>query len=340
MTMCPRSAVSDPPTAAADAAASSHPPGKTTGTRPWVMSLIVTALLAACGGGGDQAAADETVSSATASDMAADTAVVSSEAMAAADITVLTTETVAAAQASASAVASVPVSCPGGGSAVLSISGGSAASVLNGRFDAGETYAVVFSDCQAQTGGAAVTGAANLTVQSLSGTEARLALDLQALTVRLARGNVTLDGDLVWQGSHVTSGATTTLTTQLSIDRLSMTSAFGARTSSFELRNVDVSRQGTWVDGVPASSSMNGSYTIASSRPNGSFEATVTTRGSTQYGADSVPTGGVWDMAFTTWSMQMSLDGETVTLNIDQGKDGSIDKTYTTTRAGLSADAG
>lgn len=339
MTMCPRSAASDPPTAAADAAASSLHPARVISIRPWVMSLFVPAILAACGGG-DGAAGDETVSSATASDMAADTAVVSSEAMAAADITVLTTETVAAAQASASAVASVPVSCPGGGSAVLSISGGSAASVLNGRFDAGETYAVIFSDCQAQTGGAAVTGAANLAVQSLSGTEARLALDLQTLTVRLARGNVTLDGDLVWQGSHVTTGATTTLTTALSIDRLALTSAFGARTSSFELRNVDVSRQGTWVDGVPASSSMSGSYTIASSRPNGSFEATVTTRGSTQYGADSVPTGGVWDMAFTTWSMQMSLNGETVTLNIDQGKDGSIDKTYTTTRAGLSADAG
>lgn len=339
MTTRHHAATTDKPAATADVIATTHP-DRTSRARHLVVSLMMTAILAACGGAGGEAASGETVSSASASDMAADTAVVSSEAMVAADTTVLATEVVVAAQAGASAMASVPVSCPGGGSAVVSISGGSASSVLNGRFDAGETYAILFSSCQAQAGGAAVTGSADLTVQSLSGTEARLALELAALTVQLARGILTLDGALVWQGSHVTAGTTMTLTTGLSIDRLALTSAFGARTGTFELRNVNVSRQGTWIDGVPASSSMSGSYTIASSRPNASFETTVTTSGSTQYDADSVPASGVWNMAFTTWAMQMSVTGETVTLNIDQGKDGSIDKTYTTTRAGLAADAG
>ena len=328
--------------------------------RSQLASLIVGGLLAACGGGADEASVDEAVSSSTANDLAADTVVEGSEAMAAIDTTVLAAEAVVATQAGATsgqsthaaelataaapatgmAVASVPVTCPGGGSAVLSISGGTAASVLNGQFDSGETYAIDFSDCRFQTGGAAVTGAAELAVDGLEGTQARLALTLEAVTVQLARGNVVLDGDAVWQGSQASDGTSTTVSTDLSISSLSLTSTFGARTASFALRDVAVTRVGLWVDGVLASSSMSGSYTIASSRTNNSFEATVTTVGNAQYGADGVPTSGAWRVDFTTWSLQMSVSGETVTLGIDLGQDGSIDKTYTSTRASLSADAG
>lgn len=328
--------------------------------RSQIASLIVGGFLAACGGGTDEASVDEAVSSSTANDLAADTVVEGSEAMAAIDTTVLAAEAVVATQAEATsglstfaaemataaapatgmAVASVPVTCPGGGSAVLSISGGTAASVLNGQFDSGETYAIDFSGCRFQTGGAAVTGAAALAVEGLDGTQARLALTLKAVTVQLARGNVVLDGDAVWQGSQASDGTSTTVSTDLSIGSLSLTSTFGARTASFALRDVAVTRVGLWVDGVLASSSMSGSYTIASSRTNNSFEATVTTVGNAQYGADGVPTSGAWRVDFTTWSLQMSVSGETVTLGIDLGQDGSIDKTYTTTRASLSADAG
>lgn len=328
--------------------------------RSQLASLIVGGLLAACGGGADEASVDEAVSSSTANDLAADTVVEGSEAMAAIDTTVLAAEAVvatqvgatsglstfaaematAAAPATGMAVASVPVTCPGGGSAVLSISGGTAASVLNGQFDSGETYAIDFSDCRFQTGGAAVTGAAELAVEGLEGTQARLALTLKAVTVQLARGNVVLDGDAVWQGSQASDGTSTTVSTDLSISSLSLTSTFGARTASFALRDVAVTRVGLWVDGVLASSSMSGSYSIASSRTNNSFEATVTTVGNAQYGADGVPTSGAWRVDFTTWSLQMSVSGETVTLGIDLGQDGSIDKTYTSTRASLSADAG
>lgn len=348
-----------------DAAAASCPaPGQRGRTLPFVASLMMTAVLAACGGGGsdDGAATDESVSSSTAVDMAADTVVVGGESMAAVDAAVLTAEAVVASQASAAAVstvsersaamgtvspaavASVPVSCPGGGSAVLSISGGTASSVLDGELDAGEVYALTFSDCRSATGAAAVNGALSLTVDSLSGSQARLALGLSALSVQLPRGTVALGGNAVWLGSTRTvdtgSGSTSTVATVLTVDQLGVTTTFGTRTGSFELRRVDVTRQGTWVDGALTTSSMNGSYTIASSRPNGSFEATVTTAGTTLYGADCVPTGGTWSVAFPTWSMQMTASGDTVTLGIDQGKDGTVDMTYTTNRSGLSAEAG
>lgn len=323
-------------------------------------AVLAAALLAACGGGeggSDTSQASETsVSSATAMDTAADTVVIATETMNAVDVVVLSAEEVmrvhsasaptesaralAIALEQPSAVVSVPVSCPGGGSATIGISGGTPATLVNGKPDAGEIYAVNFTQCQWATGAPAVNGGLTMTVVSADGTTAQLSMELASLSVHLSRGTVALAGAVSWKGSSHTVSPTTTTSSELQVANLGMTTAFGTRTSTFELRSAQVARVSQWINGAPVSSAASGSYTIASARPLNAFEATVVTGGSTQYGADGTPTAGLWTMAFPTWSMQMGVTGGTVTLSIDQGKDGVVEKTYTTTPSALSADAG
>lgn len=330
---------------------------KTKPQRPISAALMVTVLVAACGGGGTQEAATaDTISSSTATDAASDTVVIANESMTAIDVVVVSAEEAIEVQsASASsesplsyaptsekpnAAVSVPVSCPGGGSATIKITGGTPASVLNGKPDAGEEYAIHFTQCQAATGTPSVNGSLSMAVVGINGTSAQLALNLADVSVKLSRGTVGLSGSINWQGSSTTTEGSTSVNSALQVASLGMTTSFGERTGSFELRHVDVTRASQWTLGAPVSGSVNGSYTIASSRPNNSFEATVVTSGSTQYGADGTPSSGHWGIAFPTWSMDMDVSSQAVTLSIDQGKDGKAEKTYTTTPSALSADAG
>lgn len=318
------------------------------------MALVLVLAVSACGGGSDTGSgeadagtAGQEVTDATATDTAADAVVVANESLSAVDAAVLTVESVVLAQATATpsaVVVRVPVACPGGGSALLSISGGTAGSVSNGQLDAGEAYSVEFSDCRLATASTTLNGALSFSVDSLSNDEAQLSMGLQSLSAQLALGTVTLSGDVMWQGSRSAvgsaGGATGGLTSHLAADQLAISTVSGARAGSFELRTLDVVREVFWANGLPTSSSMNGRYVFAATNPRNSFEASVTTSGSTQFGADGLPSAGDWQISLTSWAMGMSVSADTVTLSIDQGNNGTVDRSLTFSRTQLADDAG
>ncbi len=334
--------------------------------RPVVLPLAAALLLAltACGGGGgSDDSADDSLSSETATHYAADSTLVASDTTVAVETAVVTAEAVTATQAggsaastgrssaqaagqgegqaSAQAVASVPVACPGGGSATLTITGGTALSVLNGQFDAGEMYAITFDQCAAASGAAQVNGAMTLTVQSAGSGSLVAAVTATALQVGLPRGRLSYSGAASWSASRSDNGGGVTVANStLAADQLSVTTAYAARSSQFALTAVDVQRSATWSGELLQSSSMSGSWTLSASGVNGNFSATVATQRNCSFDAEGNPTGGGWSLDLPTARLTMSVAGGSATLQLDSGKDGSIDRSWTATLPELEAAAG
>lgn len=325
----------------------------------WTTTLLCTALLGACGGGGDE---DSTTVDTTTSE-AANATEIGSDATDALDTSVMTAQAVVTTEAAAStaatgttaqalsastsgeaqpaAVASVPVTCPGGGSATLTITGGTPASVLNGTLDSGEVYQITFNACRRAAGLAAVTGTMGMTVQSASADALGLDLSTTALAVTLPRGNATLNGNSTVQLARSTdANGAVTQSSQWTSPSITLATQLNARSSTFTLSTVAITRQSTWLGDALQSSSLNGTHTLSATLVNGSFSYTVATQGTVSYTADGLPSAGTWAVTLPTKQLGITVANGTATLTTDLGKDGTIDRTVTVPVNQLAAEAG
>lgn len=335
-------------------------PAFTLSSRParWATGLLCTALLGACGGGGEDETTTDTATSeaANATLLGSDTtdsldtsvltaeAVVSTEAAAAASTSPTTAQALSAttgASAQPAAVASVPVACPGGGTATLTITGGTVTSVLNGTLDSGEVYQITFDACRRAAGLAAVSGTMDMTVQDASVDTLSLALSTTDLAVTLPRGSATLNGSSTLQRTRSTdANGLTTQSSHWASPSIALATQFNARNSTFTLSAVDVTRQSTWLGDTPQSSSLSGTHTLSGNGINSSFSFTVATQGSTSYGADGLPIAGAWTVTLPTRLLSVTAASGTATISVDQGKDGTIDRTITLPISQLATEAG
>lgn len=326
------------------------------------LTLLCIATLTACGGGGSDAGTTTAATSADdATAYAANATLMNENATSALDASVLaaqavvTTQAVSAAgspdtnalatpsteSARPAAVASVPVACAGGGSATLTITGGTSLSVLNGQLDTGEVYQLSFAACRGAAGAASINGSLAMTVQTATATELSLALVASDLAVALPQGGVTLAGSATRQVSAATlANGTTQLTSRFTSPGVTLSTRFNSRSSVFTLSAVDVTRQSLWSLGLPLSSTVNGTHTLAATLPNGAFNYTVSTQGSVSYSTAGVPTAGAWTVTLPQTLIGVTVANATATITVDDAKDGTIDRTVTVPVARLQTDAG
>lgn len=322
------------------------------------LTLLCAAALTACGGN-SSSDSDNSTSADTATSYAANATLIAGDASSALDESVLAAQAVVATQAGTSvsagtresamsaptetpqAVVNVPVTCAGGGSATLTITGGTVGSVLNGQLDAGEVYQIVFASCKGSAGAATVNGTLAMTVLSASGTDLSITTTATDLSVTLPRGTITLNGSTSRQvSSSAGAGGTTVLSSQFSSPSITLATHFNARSSSFTLSAVNITRQSTWLSGVLQSSSINGTHTLSATLPNGAFSYTVATQGGVTYAASGLPTSGAWTITLPLTRVGVSIANALATITIDDGKDGTIDRTFTVPIGRLESDAG
>jgi hypothetical protein len=330
---------------------------------PAALSLIAAAALAACGGGGSDsstAAAATSLDDPTVTAYSADATQVGSDTATAADTAVLSAQLVIASASTAmptsapdatalamplDASASKTVACAGGGTAVVTASGGTLASLANGQLDAGEVYHLAFAACTGAAGYAALNGTLDLTVQAASGDSSNgtlgLSMTATALGVTLPHGAATLDGTTTRTLTAVTgSDAVTHLTSHFVSSSLTLATQFNGRSSSFTLAAVDITRMAAFSGGVIQSSSVSGTHSLTATTPDRSFSYTVATTGGASYGADGKPISGNWTITLPDSIITVSLANGSVTLTFDKNKDGTIDRTIVLTRDQLFASAG
>jgi hypothetical protein len=304
---------------------------------PTRLALIPTAallaLLAACGGGGDDAGTPVTgVTQSQAQAMSANSAVVPTDTTDAAATLLSTTQALVA-----GGTASANFNCPGGGTAVFTASG---SNLGNGQLDAGEVYTVTYNACVGSAGAAALTGNATLTVVSASGGNVEVNTTTQNLQVALPLRTLSFNGSSMLSRTVATVGADTTTTNRWTSPSIVVQSVRGGRTSTFTLTNVDLTRSFTASNGVITARSSSGTHTMSAQLPNGSWTITTATQGAVSYDANGVPTQGAWTITLPNNIIGVSVVPGTLTVTVDFGANGTIDRTYTFTTATIVAEAG
>jgi hypothetical protein len=328
----------------------------------FAVSVLGAAVLAACGGGSaaDSTSSADAIDDSTATAYAANATQIGSDTVSVADGAVLAAQAMIAAGAGTSASAdratmestdatpliSSTKACPGGGTATVSITGGTTASQLNGKLDAGEVYTLSFAACTGAAGIGQLDGSMAMTVETATGDSANgtLALSMTAtnLSLNLPLGGAVLNGSTERQYTVATaSDGTVHLTSHFVSPSLTLATHYNARASSFTLSAADITRTATLVGGALQSSTVSGTHTLTAVLPNTSFSYTVaTTGGATTYGADGRPTAGMWTITLPKSSITVTIANGTATIAIDLGKDGTIDRTITVPVATLVGDAG
>jgi hypothetical protein len=300
-------------------------------------ALSLLALLTACGGGSSDPTPPPapTVSADGAKNASANTASIPN------DTATAMSEVVKAAEAVvASGQASLTVSCPGGGTAVYQVTGPNAALLLNHQLDQGENYSLTYNACRSASGAATVNGSMTLFVASKAADSIALETATNNVVVTLPHSDVTLNGASTISRTIEVSGNTTTTTTHWVTPNFSVTTHRNGRTTSFAYDNVDITRTVVVTNGVVTSTSINGTATLAWTWPGGSFSITLATQGTVGCDPDGTPTQGTFTIVFPHNRIVLTIVPGTVTLAVDYGNDGTIDRTYVFTVNELMNEAG
>jgi len=303
----------------------------------WMAAALMAWLLAACGGGSGSSDSADAVSQDKAQSMSADSSVLSTDGTDGAVALLTTAQAVVALSSSASAT----VSCGGGGSATFTAAGTSPALLANGQLDAGEVYGVTFNSCRASTGAATLNGTATLTVTQAGGGVTAVDTSTQNLQVALPLRTLTFNGSSSFSHTVVTSGPTTTITNRWVSQQIVVKSVRNGtlRVSTFTLRNVDMTRTFTLVNGVLTATSFNGTYTMDAVLPNATWSITTSTQGGVTCDANGVPIQGAWTITLPNDRIGISVVPGTLTVTVDFGADGSIDRTFVFSTAAVVAGA-
>ena len=318
-------------------------------------------LLTACGGGDGaapatatplsqpDATADSANATATGSDTAAaldtvvDTTTALAQATAQSTAAPSDREQAAAAPAAAAGFTNVSVACAGGGTATLSITGGTAASELNGQLDAGEHYSVTYAQCTGQAGAAQLNGSVVMDVTSAdhgtSPSSVAVALSVTGLALTLPAGTATLDGTATLSRGVVVSGGTTTTTTHVSVPSATLATAFNGRNGTFTLSGLDATRTLTSVGGIATASQYSGHHALAGDANGRTFSLNVSTTGNVSYDATGALVSGAWTVVRPHATIATTVANGTVVMTVDDGNDGTIDHTWTFPAAQLAAAA-
>ena len=327
-------------------------------------ALASGVLLTACGGGGDStppttttplsqpdATADSANASSTGNDTAAalDTVIDTTSALALATASVSRApsdreQALSVGASAASGVTNVTVGCAGGGTATLSITGGTAASELNGQLDAGEHYSVAYAQCTGAAGWAQLDGNVQMDVVSADHTTSpagvAVNLTVTGLALRLPAGTATLDGTASVSRSVASTGGTTTTTSHVTVPSATLATAFNSRSGTFTLSDLDATRTLTAVAGVVTASQYDGHHTLSGTAGGRTFSMSVATTGNVGYDAVGALVSGAWTVVRPHATVATTVANGTVIITVDDGNDGTIDHTWTFPAAQLPAAAG
>ena len=241
-------------------------------------------------------------------------------------------------------VTNVTVDCAGGGTATLSISGGTLASEVNGRLDAGEHYSVIYAQCTGHAGWAQLDGSVEMDVtaadQATSPATLAVSLTVTNLALSLPSGTATLNGTATASRSVVSSNGTTTTTSHVTVPTATLATAFNARSGTFTLSSLDATRTLTSVGGSTTASQYNGHHTLSGSANGRTFSLNVATTGNVNYDANGALVSGAWTVVRPSATIATTVADGIVIMTVDDGNDGTIDHTWTFTTAQLNAAAG
>ena len=189
-------------------------------------------------------------------------------------------------------------------------------------------------------GGGPVGSGSGAVVVSAAAGSIEVTTATSGIVVTLPQRVLTLNGSSTLSQTVVTNGASTTTTNHWTSPQIVVTSQRNARSSTFTLTGIDITRSITTTNGVITARSSSGTHTMNAVLPNGSWTVTTATQGAVSYDANGVPTQGNWTITLPNNRILVSVVPGTITVGLDFGADGSIDRTFTINTATGVAEAG
>lgn len=225
--------------------------------------------------------------------------------------------------------------CAGGGTASFVVSGGAMSGWVNHQLDTDERYTIDFDHCR-DNAGSEIDGVLSLNVVAASANAVSVTTVTQALTIAEPGRTLTLNGNSTFTRSSVTTGSTVVTTERWVSPQISFVSVHNGRTSSLTLRDVDITRTVTTVNGVQTSVTSDSDFSLTLLGVGG-WSATISTDGQVSYSPGGVPASGHWLITLPHDRIGVVLAANTATVTVDHGPDGSIDRTYVFSLATLTA---
>ncbi len=301
-----------------------------------ILAPLTLALLCACGGGGDAGLPSFALDQATSLAMSANSSVIPGEGGAAVAVLLTTLISVVA-----GGQVSETFACAGGGSAVFSIAGGSLSGLINGLLDPGEIYRITFADCRAVAGGASISGTVTVGILGIDASSIEITTSTSGLSVALPQRTLSWSGESNFSRSVATSGATSVTSERWTATRIELTSLRGTRSSHYTLVDLDLARRISASAGVVSARSSHGTHTMSAELPGGAnWRVTTATLGDVLVDANGVPTQGAWTITLPNNRLAVGVVPGTVTVTLDRGPNGTIDRTWTFTTGALAGEAG
>lgn len=327
-------------------------------TQRLLAPLLAAALLSACGGGGSDSGDSgqvQTVAQGYAADATTMTVLSATQMDSAADVFEAALGAAATAgggrmqpQAAQPRLVPAPwagsLSCAGGGTVSWSITGGTAQQQLNGQLDAGESYQVQFSGCGVGGSDLVLDGGLRLDVTAVGSSNTDITLTAEALRGTTAQGSTTLTGSKRRQRSVVAlQGGGRQVTAQLtSSGDLALVSNISGRSASYTLRALNWTIVRSFdANGVLTQRSHQGSLDLAVASPRRpSATLQISTQGTLTLGSDGLAAAGSFQVVTSDQRILCSYGSNSITLQLDIGNDGSIDRSWTLTRPVYNGEAG
>jgi hypothetical protein len=119
-----------------------------------------------------------------------------------------------------------------------------------------------------------------------------------------------------------------------------VTTAFNGRIDTFSMTDVDITATTTVTNGTVASTTYEGTMTLSANLSGIAFSIAIATQGPASYDVTGTPTQGTWTITFPFNAITLSVAAGMVTIGVDYGADGTIDKVYTYTVGALEGHAG
>lgn len=308
-------------------------------------SVAAVCFLAACGGSGgddDDSPSSAGISNEVAEGYAADSAAMPVVAADGVDLAVETVESGLAAGVARGGVTAQSTSgsraCAGGGTVDWTVTSANPANEGNGQLDAGEVVDATYAGCIAADGTTTLDGSLKVTVIARDATSSDLTLLLSGLKITKPAGSFTVGGGLRLQReTAAVDGGGSERRRTLSSESVAMVTLIGQRESNYNLRDVDWSVVKTYdAGGAFVSRAHSGELTLEADNPRRpDAQLAIATDGALTVGSDGYVAAGRLVATSTENQLSATWAAGSVTITLDLGRDGSIDRTWTITRETL-----
>ncbi|MCW5635823.1 MAG: hypothetical protein KIT17_20975 [Rubrivivax sp.] len=235
------------------------------------------------------------------------------------------------------------VPCALGGTVSWVASGPALDLLLNRRLDAGETYDVSYNNCATAITGVVLNGTVQVVVNAADTTGFDLSTTATGLTATTAQGRFVLNGS--WQHQLRVTGTAnggTERVNRLVTPLATLDSTVGTRQARYELRQMDWTATDLWNgSGALVSRSHDGALTLFASTPRRpSATLQVATLGTLVIGADGLATSGGFSLVIGGDKWSVSYGATAVTIELDIGNNGSVERTWVVQRLFFHGEAG